>query len=377
MNNIICIVTHVSIADGSDIAGPAHTLVRYFEREKKPFLFIRHSIIGRRISIMTTYDGKKSKTTKIEDARAEMEVIRRLKEGITTLRFVWRLSAPISVYIGVDPLNSFWGFVLLHMGKVRKLVVFSADYSVRRYKNNLLDKLYYSLDRLTSRSAKAVLAVSDRILDVRKKEGIHSEKLICIPNSPSVKSVNKYRSKSLDPTKLIMIGILQRDPQFEYFLRAIKTVAKKYPKILLTVVGIGQGEQQIRMLVQDYGLGKHVKLLGPMSHEKLFELIGKNGVGVALYTDDSARYFSDSMKARDYLALGLPTIITGDLGTSVEIDRYGAGIWANQTEQSFTDALVELMSMRRKYETYHQNALRLSKMRDSDNAIRRLLAVVA
>lgn len=244
-----------------------------------------------------------------------------------------------------------------------------------KYKNKPINTIYYFFDELTVKSADLVLAVSPRILAVRKKQGIPDDKLICLPNSPAISLVEKYRKKFANPENLIMVGGLLENVDYSCLLFAIDKLRKHFPKIKLTIIGKGQGEVKMKTLMIDkLNLNTNISILKPMNHQKIFHIIAKNGLGMALYTNiDPYRYFSDSMKARDYMALGLPVVISGDLWTAEEIKKEKAGIVIKPTEKELFDALRLLLNNKRLYQQYRQNALSLAQKRDSEKILDCLL----
>lgn len=374
-SRIFCLVTHAALSGDKDIAGPAHNIAAYLKRNNIPYIFIRHSIYkdGKTLVSQNIKGTGKEKLTR--SAFGFNEVLIRLREGYLTIASVLKIDGNQElVYVGIDPLNSFWGVILRWLGKINKLIVFSADYSLSKYKNKLINTIYYFFDKLTVKSADLVLAVSPRILTMRKKQGIPDSKLICMSNSPAISLVKRYRKKFVNPQNLIMVGGLPENINYSYLLLTIYNLRKYFPQIKLTIIGIGPGEKEIRRLTGELKLGTNITVRKPMSHEKVFRLIGKNGLGIALYTNvDSYRYFSDSMKARDYMALGLPVIISGDLWTAEEISREKAGIVIKPTEKELSDALKLFLNNNRLYQQYRQNALNLAEKRDSEKILDYLL----
>ena len=132
--------------------------------------------------------------------------------------------------------------------------------------------------------------------------------------------------------------------------------------------------EDFKDLVNKKRLKNNVILLGRKSHEEVFKIISEHGVGIALYTDDAPwSYYSDSMKARDYLALGLPVIISGNLGTTQEIKDGNAGIVIKRRKDDIVRAVESLVTDRVLYNNLRENALRLAKENDIDNILNKTL----
>jgi len=378
MKNIkYILVTHVSVVDGKDIAGPAHTIRKFLESKKYKYIFIRHSITG----AQQTFIEKPGDTTqeKVIINSAGSEIINRIREGFITIKEVLsnREKQEYIVYLGVDPLNCLWGYLLKKLGIIKFLILFSADYCTKRYENKLLNQIYFAIDSLCARNADLVLAVSQRILDVRLKSSINPKKLFLLPNSPALSPIVKYRQKKVKPTDIIMVGLLAGDIDHSYIFKAFKNLMKKIPDINLTIIGSGNGMTLLKKTVQDLKLGKNINFLAPMSHDKLFQVISGYGIGLALYSDDDpCRYYCDSMKARDYLAMGLPVILSGDFGTATEIQKFKAGIIINSVQEELEHAIEKLVFNIELYKKYRDNAIKLASKYDNDRILDKLIKII-
>ena len=113
------------------------------------------------------------------------------------------------------------------------------------------------------------------------------------------------------------------------------------------------------------GIENHVTFIGPMSHKELLKLLSKAAIGLALYNDmRSWAYFSDSMKARDFLACGLPVLITKNTSTADDIKRANAGFVVEANEKQLTHAIDNMFSDKGLYLGFRKNALDLAKEHD-------------
>lgn len=327
MKNKFVIVTHAVLSESSDIAGPAHTLASYLNKKGAEYIFIRHSLFESDQTLVSYRKNNKNREYKLNSFIKFGEIINRLLEGIRTIKvtlFFSKNSKPI--YIGIDPLNGFWGLVLKKLGKIKTLITFTVDYSPQRFSNKILNSIYHFIDRVTLNEADEAWVVSKRIYDVRIKQGKNPKSLFFVPNAPSFNQVKYLIKKTADPLNVITIGTISKALDFELIIRAIGTLVKKYPSIKLTIIGAGKGVEDLTSQISKDGLEDNIFLTGRKSHKEVFQIISKHGIGIALYTDDASwSYYSDSMKARDYLALGLPVIISGNIGTTEEIKKKSGG----------------------------------------------------
>ena len=367
-----CIVSHTVISKNNiDNAGPAHTISYYLEKQQQPFLFIRHSIYLEGVTLVTYFDGISKKEEVIPYKVIFGEIGARIWEGWLTFKLISRfLDKDQPVYIGVDPLNTVWGLLLKKLRRVKMLIAFSPDYTKSRYSNAFLNMLYHFLDKLTVRNADLVLAVSNRILDIRRSDGISDNKLIWLPNSPSIARTRHLVSKVVNPFKLIVVSTRKSVDEFTMLLNAIGNLSKEFPGIKLTFVCLPIMEKELKALVKKRRLDHNITFLGAMSHDKLFRTIADYGIGIAFYINSyPGEYYIDSMKARDYLALGLPVIISGDNGTAEDIEKNKAGLHINANEKELVKAIRELIVNKQLYSEFRVNALKLAKVRDSERVL--------
>ena len=141
-----------------------------------------------------------------------------------------------SVYIGIDPLNSFWGLVLKKMGKVSTLISFTVDYSPNRFQSRLLNKIYHLIDRVTLRFSDKAWVVSKRIYDLRLAQGKNPNDIVLVPNAPSVSEVKSLIKKKADSMNIITIGTISSAINFKVVVDSIGEVRKRFPNVILTII---------------------------------------------------------------------------------------------------------------------------------------------
>lgn len=373
MNDFV-IVTHVVLSNKSDIAGPAHTLSFYLDKKHARHLFIRHALFNDARTLIT-YSDKNTKKEKILTPIRINELLSRFIEGFITIKYssgFFKKTKPI--YIGIDPLNSLWGVILKKIGKVKKLITYAVDYSPKRYRNIILNSLYHFVDKISVINSDYVWAVSRRILERRLNQGVPQNKLFYVPNSPSFAAVNPLINKNPDPFNVITISTISKAIDLDILIEAVLELVKEFPRLRLTIIGAGPGEGDLIRKVEKLKLTKNIFLIGSKTHEEVFRILSNQGIGVALYTDEASwSFYSDSMKARDYLAMGLPVIISGNLGTTEEIKSRNAGIVIERNKKDIILAIEKLLKDRNLYAKLRANALRFAKEYDIEKILDNVL----
>lgn len=72
-------------------------------------------------------------------------------------------------------------------------------------------------------------------------------------------------------TRLLSVGRLIEKKGFEYGIRAVKLLAKKYPDIEYTIVGEGPERSKLQSLINELKLGNYVRLVGKIPNKELID----------------------------------------------------------------------------------------------------------
>lgn len=367
---MIITTSHATLKDGNIFEAPANTIWETLAREKKNFIFLRHSMDGNMPSELYIYkNGKISKKNKIWSL-AKPAPLRYISQIVSTLYifFFWREKKEKLTFIGIDPLNAFVGIVLKKINRVEKTIFYTTDYSNKRFTNEFMNWIYHLIDKICVKYADEVWNVSTRIFKIRSKMGIKKTKNILLPNMPS----NEYKTfikNRKNIYHLVTLGVVDDQLDFIGIFQAIEHLKIKYPKILLKIIGIGPKLDRYKEYIKDHKTEKQIKFLGYLKHEKALEEISKSGVGLALYSGLwNFNYYGDSMKCREYFCFGLPVLTTDTHSTVEEIRKYQAGIVTKAKSDEYIKALEKIFqnyyqyeensfSLRDKYQDIHKRLL--------------------
>lgn len=358
---MVVIVTHTVFYDKGEIHGPADAVARHLTKNKTPYIILRHPLAEPYQSKITRVDGKKESTSSLGPTITG--IVRYPIDVFQTVKAFW--DQEVAVFIGVDPLNCIAGAFLKMFGRTEKLVYFTADFADQRFPNPVLNWIYHFLDRICVKYADYCWGVSTRIQAYRTKQGVPDNRNIFIPNSPPFHAIKRQPTSRINMYQLVLVSGLTVGMEFSPLFKAIKESAKKYPNLRLVIIGGGEGEKEVKADLKQYEIDKQTEILGRLPHEKVHEILSKSGVGIALYNDTAPwRYYSDSMKARDYMACGVPVLISGDLATVEDIVKAKAGLAIKPTAKNITNAINQLLKDQSSYETYRKNAIRLAEKFD-------------
>ncbi len=360
---MLVIATHATSINGKMYEAPTSTLVEVLKAEKKDFMFLRHSMDGCFPSTLYFFNDGIQVRSRIFSVLSSVSLFRYATEVLSTVSFFLFSSVKMDTYIGVDPLNAFSGILLKKMGRVNRVVFYTADYSRERFKNGVLNRAYHLLDKFCVKNADYVWNVSSRICEIRKGQGLVDEKNIFVPNVPSSDYKKYLDTRDRKQHTLISLGIIGEQLDYIGIFDAIKNMKSKYPDIFLKIVGNGPKESEYRAYVDEIGLSSQVEFLGYLDHDRALEEISKSGIGLALYNGKwSFNYFGDSMKCREYFCFGLPVITTDTHSTVDDIRNAKSGVVCAQDKDSYESAISDVFE---NYDTYSAASFDLAKKYDA------------
>lgn len=356
-------------SQNNDTHGPAHEVFAFLKKRKQNVFFVKHDMLGLMASMVI---DEREKTITTENPPKNM-FLRFANECKFTFSVVKKYAKRNhTVYIGVDPINGLSGLILKLAGVVSKNIYFSADYADRRYKNLLLNQIYFFFDRVASRFADEVWSVSSRIAEVRRKQRIPDIKNKILPNSPAFLSIRHIRYDG--NLRLVIVSNLQDTLDLQPILEAMKVAGASFPKLELLIIGSGPKEDFLRALVKKMRLTSHVTFAGQKNHGEVIDLIVHSFLGIAFYRPNGGNKYGDSMKVREYLAAGIPVIMNDIPATADDVQKGSAGLVLHSvSSKKISDFLEKCANDKRYYNKLRKNALALGKLFDKDALLQSLL----
>lgn len=367
------LISHFNYSVAGPIHGPFHSVASYLQRKKLPYRAIAYPLYAGTKSFYEVFNKGKVVTREFGSRLKFPLPIKSFIEAFQTVTILARNKPDLVV--AIDPLNAFAALAAKKLGIVSKVVFYTADYTPMRFSNKLLNWLYHAIDSFCIKNADSVWNVSTRIVERRREQGVPDEKNLYVPNAPSFKVGKRLPSQKVDRYNVMMITGITHTPAFSMVIGAFPNLVKKYPKIKLSIIGTGAYEAELRKKVEGSNLKGHVEFLGQLDHETLLKTLPKGGLGLAVYTSDySWINYGDSMKAREYLLSGLPTIITDVVSTADDIRKYNAGMVVKPNKKEIAIAIDKLIKDQDFWKGCRDNAIRLARDFDIDRILDRAFA---
>ena len=151
-------------------------------------------------------------------------------------------------------------------------------------------------------------------------EKLYGCKFEVVRNVPSQK--DKCGSKVKKDVVLIYQGALNKDRGIELMVESMKYMAD----YKLWIIGSGDLEEELRLLIKKVGVDENVNLFGRKNFEELTRITCKASLGLSLERDTSASYhFALPNKLFDYIQANIPVVVSNLPEMRRIVDDYGVG----------------------------------------------------
>lgn len=362
----VIVTTHVtiSIPSNSEVYGQCHAIADFLKENAEQLIFIRHPLEGRYHSRAELFVNNEVKKIKIIATTAK-GVMRYPIDVIATILTVFQKRGKWDLFIGVNSLNAFSGLMLKWLGKVRKVIFYTADYVPERFTNKYMNNIYHWFDRCCIKQTDFVWNISMAQFEIRRKQGLSRNKNIYVPHGIDTKKITHQPLGAVNRYAFVIAANLTKALNYKLIIDAFKDAIIKVPQARLIIIGTGALEKEISAYIKFNDLNDHVLMPGWMAHDKLMHLISHCGIGLAIYTSlCSWTKFSDSFKTKEYLGCGCPVIISGASGAIEESAASNAVISVEPDKKSLYEAMIKLLENENIYLQYRNNAI--NYMRDLD-----------
>ena len=279
----------------------------------------------------------------------------------------------IDQYIGADPLTTCAGLVLRTTGRVRRVILYTMDFTPVRFSNPILNFIFHSMEVVCVRHADEVWNVSPRMAEGRQKFlGLspRTYKQAFVPVGIWNKKIPKVPYGKTQKYKILFIGHLMEKQGLQCVIEALSKVRALVPQARLLVIGGGEYEANLKALATSLGVSHFITFAGWVHDpKKLYTMMATSAVAVATYKPEVSRlhnfsYFADPGKIKDYLGAGIPIVLTDIPYNAKEIAARKCGIIARYEPGSIAAALTKLLSDEKTLKQYRASARAYAKELD-------------
>ena len=290
----------------------------------------------------------------------------------TVLTFLWVAARfkKYDVFIGANNLNAFTGLILKKFGIVNRVIFYSMDFSLDRFKNRLLNKIYHGIEKYAIENSDDLWNVSPGIAYARQKYmQINPKKYPqkIIPTGVWNGIVKPLPFGKLKNHQLFFIGHLLEKQGVQIVLEAIPRIVKMMPNFKFIIVGSGEYKKNLEELTSRLNIGKYVKFTGIIQdHRKVHEIMRESACGIAPYKPENDKtknftYYGDPGKIKDYLNMGLPVILTDVPHNAKDLEKYGCAVIISYSKESVAKAIIKILKNKSNLKQYRKKAFKKAK----------------
>ena len=356
------IVTHVYAT------GPSFRLEEYLKDKVKTLIFIGHPFSfskDTRSFLRIHNKGLLVEEKKFKNWKGS-EVSFYVKDLFLTIWWYLKYCKKTDYFIGVNNFNVFAGLVLGLFLSVGRVIFYTIDYVPNRFTNPFLNSLYHLLDRLAISKSYKVWNLSQRMVSEREKSGISEKfrkKQIEVPIGTDIKR-SPLGFDKIDKNKIVFLGHLRNGQGVEMLISAMEKVTKKVKNTHLLIIGGGPLENSLKLKIKNIGLETKIKITGFIKdYDDVEKLLRDGAIAVAPYVDDDKTYtrYTDPGKPKDYLASGMPVIITKVPQVAYLIEKNRCGLAIDYSKKQLEDSLIDLLTNETKLKEFRKNAFIIAK----------------
>jgi glycosyltransferase involved in cell wall biosynthesis len=358
----IVLVSHVT-----DLSGPSEAVENYLKSRSDKLGVIYHPFhycADRRSRLKDYRHGALAKEVR-QGGWNLPPILTYVKDVVFSLLYFFRLGGRFETFVGADPLNTVVGVALKKLGLTKFVIFYTIDWMPERFSNKLLNAVYHWLDRLCVRHCDAAWNISPRIQDVRRSQGLPDEKNILTPVGVNLEKIVLPDKTGVTPSKLVLLGALAPSKGVDLVIEAYPRLKDRFPELTLHVIGKTPHDAvEDGVVYKPYeprlaALGASVVLHGAKPHDEVLGMLPGYDISLALYkpSPNNLSQWADPSRVKDYLACGLPCIITPVPEIHKDIAALSAGIVAGYTVDSLEEAIGRLLADPDLWRSMRENAL--------------------
>lgn len=287
-------------------------------------------------ALPTAYEDDDGNVTNV--TRANRGMANYVEDFMYSLKYLKRTD--FDTFIGCnnfDTLPAVFARLVLRR-RIGKIIYFPRDYSEGRFGNKLMNFVYAAVEKIACRYSDVVVSNTKRAEAARHKLGLDLEKSVIIPN-PVLIPRPLFKNRPIRKTDFIYVGDVSKEHGLYDLVRTITPYISK-------LVIIGGGKDWDRTVAyaerQDFTLELHQN----KPREFVIEYLqGFSGIGLAPYNLESRwTYYCSPLKVGEYIACGVPVLMSDVPEIAEEIQNKGYGI---------TYHVLDIEELRSKIESFN------------------------
>lgn len=181
--------------------------------------------------------------------------------GIAAIMMAKYLKKPL-----VTTYHTLWSETLPPIPPFNIIDKFFSDTNIKK---DALRQTIWSLSKKIFDNCDVIISPAKVIKDELRANN-HKGKIVVISNGIDTNKF-KYKLHSKPLFKMLYVGRLGHEKKVDIVIDAFNIIQKKYPKVVLTIVGDGPVSKELKLLVKNLKLTKKVKFTGRLDRNKIIK----------------------------------------------------------------------------------------------------------
>lgn len=249
------------------------------------------------------------------------------------------------------------GLVALLAG-LRPLVYDDVDRLTHFSSNPVKRTIFKTIEGFCIRNASTVVSAGYSL--GRSAERIRGGRVEIVPNAVDASLFKKSEAPLSGRLTMIYVGSIEHWSGLEEAIRALALLQREY-SVDATLLVVGRGSQQyvssLRRISSEEGVEERVELREPVPYSQLPTVLSNCHLGLATFDDSEVSWHAFPFKVLEYMAAGLPLVVSGIKDAAEIVDRFRCGFNVPHERRAIADAVYRIVKDEVTYRRMSINAV--------------------
>jgi glycosyltransferase involved in cell wall biosynthesis len=187
-----------------------------------------------------------------------------------------------------------------------------------------------AIERIAVRSVQHILVVIEESRERLIRVGVPAERISIVCNTPRRslwvdEAVSRRAARAASGVRLVYLGNLDGSRGIDQAIQAVARLAAAGRDVRLTAIGDGACLKHFQGLARRFNVQDQVSLPGRLSFRHVREIMGTSDIGLIPHHATEAWNSTIPNKLFDYMAIGLPVIVSDARPTGRIVREEGCG----------------------------------------------------
>ena len=297
-----------------------------------------------------------------------------LRDIIGILIFGWK--HPSEIGIGFNNLNTIALLFLRALGRIKKVIYVTVDYTPIRFPGRFMNAIYHWIDTWCLTRADILLDSAEAMKEARIQKGIPEHK---IRPTIIVEDGNDFLESKIKPIEelhhyeLVYMGSMRDHQGISLFMEVGQMLSQENPNIQLLLMGGGEKLSFFKDYAKKLDIESITTFTGFIEdHQVLQERLRFGYLGFALYEDhpESFSRYSAVGKPKVYMGSGLPVVITNVPEIAKRIEESNGGIIVPYDKNVIAEKVRKILLDENMYKKMRESAISFAKKNTWENTFK-------